>query len=137
MDIKRIVLLLFAGNSIFTIKNEKTKNHYTFRVKKPRSAAARVWNISVMGPYNNWLYMFTLRNGNYHFSDWYSRVKPEDIRVKAFIWFLNALNRERLPDKLSVQFSNHCCRCGRRLTDVESIKANVGPECRKYINTER
>ena len=137
MDIKQITKLIFAGNAIFTVKNTKTGNHFTFKVKKPNKGPACVWHVSVLGPYQNWLYMFTIRDNQCMFSSQYSRTTEHDIRVQVFIWLMRTLNKQKLPDIIDLQFSDFCCRCGKRLTDINSIKRKLGPECVKYFETER
>lgn len=135
MDIDRTVRLIFAGFSIFTIKNKETGNHFTFKVQKPRKSQGRVWHVSYMGPYQNWLYMFTIANGNLRWSS-KSRVIDGHPAAVAFIWLMNKLNLRIQFNKMILEFSDNCCRCGRRLTDIDSIQRRIGPECNKYFNYE-
>jgi hypothetical protein len=48
---------------------------------------------------------------------------------KAFAWFNNRVNENRLPENVAVYHEGRCGRCGRKLTVPESIKCGYGPEC--------
>ncbi|RLC33143.1 hypothetical protein DRH14_05390 [Candidatus Shapirobacteria bacterium] len=137
--------LIFAGKAVFTIKNRRTGNHFTFKVMKPNRKLPRkgIWWVLTKTHDNSWLYMFSI------FDDPgekpYAKLTPasgiKDIDTHpaaiAIMWFLDKLNTNKIPDDLILKFSNRCCRCGRELTDVVSIQRHVGPECVKYIGTER
>ena len=139
--------LIFAGKAVFTIKNKETGNHYTFKVQKPTSnlpahVKAGMWWVSCKSHNNQWIYMLTAKweNGRGLFLRLTANsgiTTMEHPAAKAFDWFIRKLNDRQLPDKLILEFSDRCCRCGRELTDVRSIQQHVGPECIKYIGMER
>ena len=50
----------------------------------------------------------------------------------GFRWLMNHL--DSLPSTVHVLHVGKCSRCGRKLTDPESIRYGLGPECRKKVN---
>lgn len=52
--------------------------------------------------------------------------------INALIWVLSK-SVSGLPPYVHVLHVGKCSRCGRRLTDMESILCGMGPECRKKV----
>lgn len=134
---------LLAGNAHFTVKNEDTKNRYTFRVKlsKPRKT-------NLNNGYNKIKYYFVSvltgsdNTKNYTYLGMLKITQDEKIfyltkcsntknttAVKVFQWLLKNINN--LPKNVSFYHEGYCARCGRLLTVPESIKSGFGPECIK------
>lgn len=51
--------------------------------------------------------------------------------INALMWVLE--RGDNLPSKVHLVHSGTCSRCGRVLTDFESIQYGLGPECRKKM----
>ena len=49
--------------------------------------------------------------------------------IDALLWVLD--KGDKLPYMVHVFHHGKCSRCGRRLTDVESLRCGLGPTCRK------
>ena len=136
--------LIFAGKAVFTIKNPDNGHHYTFKIQKPthKLPIRGIWWVLTKDYNNRWMYMFSFRYRND--GKVYAELTPnsgittlDHPAAKAVVWFITKLNECKVPGRLILEFSNYCCRCGRQLTDVKSIQRHVGPECIKYIGTEK
>ena len=51
--------------------------------------------------------------------------------IKGLLWVLN--HSEKLPSVVHVYHHGKCSKCGRRLTDLESLRCGLGPTCRKKV----
>lgn len=123
---------IFAGKAIFTIQNEKTGNHFTFKVKQAKDQKP-VWFVSILNGsdnYSNYAYIGTIFNTDFRWTK-KSKVNRESQSFKSFSWVLRNINT--LPDFVKVHHEGQCGRCGRRLTVPESIERGIGPECLKKV----
>lgn len=142
--------LVLAGKAIFTIDNGKGQ-HFTYKVNKKdfpiteaeanypnQKGQKTIYFISVLtGPDNtsNYTYMGTLipSNGRVHPTA-KSKISEDALSFKVASWALRVLwMDQQLPDGYSARHAGRCCRCGRMLTDPESIEAGLGPECRSIM----
>lgn len=55
-----------------------------------------------------------------------------EAAVKALLWLIAHANS--LPSVVHIVHHGKCSRCGRKLTDAESLVCGLGPECRKKVN---
>ena len=133
-----------------TVSNGKGE-HVTFRITAPTTATARggrtidratpVRFVSVMtgsdscGAYS---YVGML--------DTHIGIKPtkgsklplSDRRVAAVAWVIRQVaSAATLPDGYSLAHAGKCLCCGRKLTNPDSIKSGIGPECRKKENQSK
>lgn len=131
--------LLTEGNAIFTVSNGKG-DHYTYRIRKP-SEDTPYFAQMLTGPDNmsNYTYLgvmtATRTEGQLLLGlklTAKSKMSEESKPVKVLRWALRAVTIGRtLPEGYAIQHEGRCCRCGRRLTDPDSITLGIGPECRK------
>lgn len=56
-------------------------------------------------------------------------VLSQKAGITAFEWFWPRLIRNQLPDTISVLHNGYCGRCGRPLTDPQSLITGIGPVC--------
>lgn len=70
----------------------------------------------------------------------YDRLYAKQLIDGKFEYAPGALRRLTAADKLSLaqaerygKLTGHCCRCGARLTDEDSIARGVGPVCATYF----
>lgn len=135
-DIKNF---MFAGHSVLTIVNKNTGNRFTFKINKPKDNLNNIINslffvavLSGSDNTSNYNYMGTAKVINksitYQIGN-KSKISNEATSQKAFIWFVNRLNNNNIPDYLEVWHEGHCGRCGKLLTVPESIKNGLGPVC--------
>lgn len=55
----------------------------------------------------------------------------DDIRVKSILYVLNALQKGKTDINVTVMHTGKCGKCGKKLTDPESIAIGLGPKCAK------
>lgn len=123
---------LFAGNSIFTVSNDKGE-HYTYKV------TTAVWNneqkffISVLsGPDNNsdYVYVGMIKNSTRVLLTAKSKFRHDSKAFRIARFALDIVNGfTELPPGYDIQHEGKCGRCGRKLTTPESINLGLGPVC--------
>jgi hypothetical protein len=124
---------VLAGKAVFTIDNGKG-THYTFRVSqsKPEAGKRPAFFISLQTAGE--------RNGRYiglvNEQDLTvkltrnSKFTEDDTTTKVARFALNIVaGRKVAPVGYDILPSAKCGRCGRKLTQTESIIAGIGPEC--------
>ena len=121
---------VLGGKAIFTIDNGKGK-HYTFSVKRKENR----WFVSLLtGPdnSNDFTYIGMLNERGNFFLTKASKMTLDSVPVKVFSWSIKVMQGEStLPEGYSIRHEGKCCRCGRRLTNPESLDTGIGPECAK------
>ena len=64
------------------------------------------------------------------------RYNSESMGIKAMEFLMLNINRGMIHPKLHILPSKFCCKCSRTLTTPESLKAGIGPECSKRLETK-
>lgn len=141
---------LLGGHAFFTVANGRG-DHYSFRVNAPKveegkPAGKPVWFVSVLtGPENtsDYTYMGIIAHVRFTAGDVHgerpefrltgkSTYNPDSKPVRVFQWAMSIMAGDRaLPEGWTIQHMGKCCRCGRALTDPESIRLGIGPTCRE------
>ena len=123
----------------FTLHSRKTNTHLTFKSSRPKGWASNgPVLISVMnGGEDEWRYIGSVSPSTGDF-----KVSPRvgnyvaggrvDKAIRTMMW-LTTLTTD--PADLGIYGTCSCSRCGRKLTNPDSINAIYGPECRKQMNT--
>ncbi len=122
-DIKDLLSLMIAGNFTFTAKSIKTGHHYTYNIKRSDEYEDVTWDIT---PDVGYLIM---RDNKIEYD--FPRSKINDDNVKVFVVIFNLMKMERNHPQLELYRTIKCARCGRRLTDPDSIIRGIGKECEK------
>jgi len=127
---------MYAGKSIFTIRNKETGNRFTYKVTKKKDGL--MYFVSFLfGSDNesNYLFFGTIFDQKaYYFSKNHAKIKPDATVALAFKWFFDVLySNSEFPEKVEVWHEGRCCRCGRKLTVPESIADGIGSECAKKV----
>ena len=138
VDRSSIESFLLAGNCKFIILQEETKN---------TSRKSKVYRLKLKKGSTNGFYLstqekdgtalkyhgFLIRKPNswYYYPSKKVRYTSEynEENVRGLLWVLNHLGN--LPSAVHILHTGTCSRCGRTLTDPESMKYGMGPECRK------
>lgn len=134
-----------AGCATFTVRNLWTARHYTYKVQRaPGRASPRIgqsdarpnlWFVQVLSG-TGYLYVGTLKGdpgvtGKPVFA-WGTKspLPTNALCVRGFDWVWKRVARgELLPPKVEVWHEGRCGRCGRPLTDPDSIRRGIGPVC--------
>lgn len=143
--IKEPMPWILAGHAVFTLRSKRTGTRYTYKVVAPtetteaggkrKNRAADVRFVSVLtGPDNEADYSFIgtifLRGNQFRYSA-KAHLNLRDPSIQAFMWFWGQVSDFpfTVPDQCEFWHEGSCGRCGRRLTDLESISSGYGPEC--------
>ena len=124
---------LLAGNALFTVQNQASGNHLTYKILQCRDNP-RLWFVRAMtGPDNtsHFTYLGTIREGVGYQHGRKSRIGADATVATVFnkVW----QRLECLPATIKVFHAGQCMRCGRTLSVPESIESGYGPECIKVI----
>lgn len=139
---KEIFQYIFAGNSTFTIKNTKTGNRLTYKIKKSPYTYQEHQNVPyfvrVLTTPDTYTFLGTIffnQNGKFTYKrSIKSRIFSDSSSNRVMEWFLDVLSNNTIPKQIEFWHCGKCCKCGRKLTVPESIKSGIGPECAKYFN---
>lgn len=134
---------IHAGNATLTVQSALTGKHFTFRVKaksaknQPKAKKAEtgpLYFVRVLGSDQQYHYIGCFKKG---WTSLKSTSKGPAPSRQAFDWVLRRLARHGAEDPFEGQAvfftSGRCCRCGRELTEPESIQTGLGPICREKV----
>ena len=131
-DIKRFIT---AGNAIITLESKRTGRWFTYRIKKAKkdkdvdNAPLFVSVLVGSDNENSYTYMGTIFNGNTFKLTKNSKIGKDALSYKAFTFFFNLLQNNKVHEEMSVYHRGICGRCGKTLTVPESLINGFGPEC--------
>lgn len=115
---------LFGGNALFTVKNNQSGNHMVFKVVKSKKADKEIYFVITNGEF-----LGSIFDRNKFVLSPKCKLSIDSPEVKAFAFIFDRLLKKSMPAKVEIWHSGRCCKCGRKLTDVQSIKLGIGPEC--------
>lgn len=128
---------MYAGKSIFTIKNTETGNRFTFKIQADKKKLPIHYVSFLWGSDNESNYQFfgtIFDQKSYYFSKNHAKIKADATVALAFKWFFELLNsNSEFPTNIQIWHEGKCCRCGRKLTVPESIADGIGSECAKKV----
>lgn len=129
---------LLAGRAEFTVSNPKGE-HYTVKVAQPKNSDARgqkPYFVSIKDsshPRAKWGYCYAgiLNTHNNTVARTFKSVYDvNDLKFKVAAWAIKTvLENLPLPDGYSIKHVGKCGKCGKKLTDPESIDRGLGPVC--------
>jgi hypothetical protein len=126
---------LFAGRAVFTLVGKSRR--YTYQVDRmPARAGQRSPPYAVfLGTGDHGMYLGLINPGQYRLAlTAKSRMTAEAQPVRALNWALPYLMQGKpLPSPAEIYHEGRCGRCGRALTDPESIKRGLGPLCAEIL----
>lgn len=124
------------GNAVFTIVSSKTGEHFTYKVQTPKKPGGTALGfVSVLrGGTQEYAFIGSLfpegDNGVVFRHSPKSPVGVDAPSVKTFGWLWKKREEVDHPNFHSqILHEGMCCRCGRPLTNPESIAAGIGPDC--------
>jgi len=118
---------IFGGNALFTVKNPKTENRFTFKVTKHKKED--IFFVKVLTNPDVYEFIGSIRPGTRFKHSKKSRISDEAQSVKVFDFVFNTLITKSLPQFIEIWHEGRCCACGKTLTTPESIQRGIGPEC--------
>jgi len=131
---------LFAGRALFTVSNDRTKTHYTYKVNRKegefRGKRTSTYFVKVKDASAQWgfAYLGILQKDGTLITTSKSRYGAATVEFKGAQWACAAVvNGKAIPEYAHIQHAGRCGKCGKELTDPTSIKFGIGPECRKAM----
>lgn len=141
----KIIDYIFAGEALITVRNEDTKNRFTFKIqrrKNPHKIKIDLWWVSVLTMPNNgdkgsykFIGALSREKGFKHSDKSYIKNTSQSIEV-AYYYFNRLLGFGQFPlhSNIRTYHNGYCGRCGRLLTVPESIATGYGEECSRLMN---
>jgi Family of unknown function (DUF6011) len=128
----------FAGRALITLESKKSGNHHTYKIvaaddKENFFFVSHLINGSADGGTFAYLGVVNMQEnaGEGHFRLTKKSTAAWDApSVKAFQFFMAS---KELHPQLVIHHENHCGKCGRTLTEPESIECGIGPVCRAQM----
>ena len=91
---------IFGGNALFTVKNTKTENRFTFKVTKHKKED--IFFVRVLTNPDMYEFIGSIRKGcNYKHST-KSRISDDAQSVKVFDYLISKLNTNTLPEFVQI-----------------------------------
>ena len=125
---------IFGGNSIFTLRSQKTGAWYTYkaRMSKKTEGKSLVYFVSLLTGQNNeedYSYIGILGDDKkFHWTK-KSTVELGSPSIMALKWVTDHLAVGTMPPMAEIWHHGRCGRCGRLLTVPESVASGLGPDC--------
>ena len=117
-----------AGRATFTLVGRETR--YTYRVSAPREdhGNAHTRFVSLLTAPDQYTYVGMLSEDGIRLTR-KSTYLHTSLPVRAFDWFWRRARVAAPTPGLEFWHAGRCARCGRELTDPESIARGFGPHC--------
>jgi len=128
---------LTAGSAVFTVENGP--HHLTYRVQVPeraRSYANQMCFLAIMSGSDNeadysYIGRFFSRDGQLKATN-ASKFDDDSLTFRIAQNILDIIyGRKQAKRGTDIRHSGKCGRCGRTLTEPESLDSGIGPECKK------
>lgn len=123
---------LLAGRAVFTVVNESTGRRFTFKVKANDGDGPSHFVSVLTGSDNtsDYSYLGCLWDGQRFSHGSRSSIGRDALSARAFAWLFPRALQGDLPAPVRLFHEGRCGRCGRALTDPDSISSGFGPICR-------
>ena len=132
-----IAKFMVAGKAEFVVEDTRSGSHREYLVSKHRKfdQGIRRWNVLLMHHVDGEKglgYLGFITKGVFNHHSLYSVYDEESDQFTSFdSLFLRVVRGQELPVHLMFHHLGRCSRCGRKLTDPESITRGLGPKCAK------
>ena len=133
---------LLAGDATFTVENGKGE-HYTYHIgesesddKRPKLYFARVMtgteNTNISEHYK-YIGVLDPKTGMVRFTK-ASKFADTSKEYLVLMWAIKQVwDQRNIPEGYAIRHNGSCGRCGRKLTNPESLTTGIGPECAKML----
>jgi hypothetical protein len=136
--------LLLAGDCTFTLVSRRTATRYTFNVTatKPHPRFGPGWFVKTLVAPDQYEYLGMLTAPRAGVAPTFrltpaSTATVADPRVRGLGYLFDILrigDADPRWEQCEVWHSDTCARCGRALTDPDSIATRLGPECYQKVH---
>jgi hypothetical protein len=133
MDPKGLLSVIHAekinDGADFTVKSNETGKEYTFKISRSKFNGVYYSHIYVEKEYQNYEKLGYYNAG----AIWKSKKPVKTPAAITIAWLLYKLEEGKfalLNEKIELFHLGYCLRCGKILTDSNSILNGLGPVCR-------
>lgn len=128
----------------FTLHNTDRNTHLTFKARRPKG-----WTVNspvlidlMVGTDNesDFGFLGSVNTRGFYKASAKSKVDADRKAVadRTLVWLLTKINNGvELPEALEIKGASKCARCGRKLTNPDSVDDGLGPICRKKANESK
>lgn len=135
---------ILGGKSEFVLLNTKTENHFTYKVEKSENSMGKnvlaSYYVRVQYEYGRMIYAGYLTVDAYNCIKYFQGTKGQfsetSQSIVVLLWFLQRQPID-IPDNMQCMHLGKCGRCGRLLTEPESIRTGFGPTCLEIVKRNR
>jgi hypothetical protein len=121
---------ILGGNAHVTFKNVNTGNRFTYRIRKSKNS--QVYFVGVLCGSDNenaYSYIGVISDNKTFRWTKASKIKADAPSVLVFNYVFSHILADNLPQIIEIWHEGRCGRCGRLLTDPDSIASGFGPIC--------
>lgn len=133
VDNNTILEFLLGGKCECVILNKKSGNKFNFRLSLAKDSKSMYFiYTTINGVSNAYAGFVRVENGAYVYKQGTKGLMSEDdMPIKALMYVLK--HHDKLHSDVEVLHVGKCARCGRKLTNPDSIHSGLGPECVKKV----
>lgn len=131
---ENIVKYIMGGYGVVTLKSHTGVHHtYEFKVPKNRKAGDDTMFVKTLIAGGEWVYVGMYKDKNFHLTK-ASKFSLQSSIVKGIYFIMKLMFKPDFSDeRMHLYHEGICSRCGRPLTNPESIEFGIGPVCRERI----
>ena len=120
---------VLGGKAIFTVSNDKGE-HFTYKIAKHQTIDMFFAHV-LSGADGMYTYMGIFDRSRGVVVKGAKGIAPTCKSVKVLEWAIRVINGlSAIPVGYEIQHEGKCSKCGRPLTDPESIRTGMGSTCR-------
>ena len=116
----------------FTVMSKKTNKDFTFKIANKSWKGNTYTHVSVEIGYLEFQYLGIYFNGKIFHKKQLVKTQSADV-IAWLIMHVQNGNFEKLNNSVEVMHLGNCIRCGKTLTDANSIARGLGSECAKNL----
>ena len=132
-DAQTLHIVIFAeknnGGAAFTVRSKVTGKDFTFKINRSEFNGKFYTHVKVEKEYLNFVYLGSYFNGGM----FKKRQLVKTPAALAIAWVLKMIENQKfdiLKEGVELMHLGNCLKCGRTLTDADSIQMGLGPVCR-------
>jgi hypothetical protein len=131
LDNNDVLKFIFGGNSTFTALNTRSGSRFTFKMQI--SDDSKIFFVKVLTGPEHFEYIGVCKSGDFFWGK-KSKISKDAQSIKVFEYLINKLKAQKLPDFVEIWHMGLCGKCAKPLTNPESIKMGIGPDCLKKLS---
>lgn len=129
-----IIRYITGGHGVVTLKSYTGVHHtYEFKAPNKRKDGDDTLFVRTLVAGGEWVYVGMYKNKRFQLTK-ASKFTIESPIVKGVYFIMKLMFKEGFSDeRMHLYHEGICSRCGKPLTNPESIEFGIGPVCREMI----